>query len=169
MPVTCEDRWAAHTACACAALSSSAAACAAVSSSAAAPFAPTSELEEAGAVTCRPVLLAEALPFGAVLAALGAGAFLAAGAAKLAAGLPKSVSCGMGLEPRATAAAKRAAASAQGDGSTRKDRVHSGVVVARSAFLSPASYRVEEPATVSVAPRLSSQSSSPSRLTGSPQ
>ena len=121
MPVTCEERWAAHTACACAALSSSAAACAAVSSSAAAPFAPTSELEEAGAVTFRPVLLAEALPFGAVLAALGAGAFLAAGAAKLAAGLPKSVSCGMGLEPRATAAAKRAAASAQGDGSTRKD------------------------------------------------
>ena len=121
MPVTCEERWAAHTACACAALSSSAAACAAVSSSAAAPFAPTSELEEAGAVTFRPVLLAEALPFGAVLAALGAGAFLAAGAAKLAAGLPKSVSCGMGLEPRATAAAKRAAARAQGDGSTRKD------------------------------------------------
>ena len=59
-------------------------------------------------MTFRPVLLAEALPFGAVLAALGAGAFLAAGAAKLAAGLPKSVSCGMGLEPRATAAAKRA-------------------------------------------------------------
>lgn len=96
MPVTCEERWAAHTACACAALSSSAAA----------PFAPTSELEEAGAVTFRPVLLAEALPFGAVLAALGAGAFLVAGAAKLAAALPKSVSCGMGLEPRATAAAK---------------------------------------------------------------
>ena len=48
----------------------------------------------------RPVLLAEAfaLPFGA--AALGAGAFLAAGAGAVgwAAGLPKSVSCGMGLD-----------------------------------------------------------------------
>ena len=132
MPVTCEERWAAHTACACAALSSSAAACAAVSSSAAAPFAPTSELEEAGAVTFRPVLLADALPFGAVLAILGAGAFLAAGAAKLAAGLPKSVSCGMGLEPRATAAAKRAAAAGGRKDAERCSffRVFRGAVVA---------------------------------------
>ena len=91
MPVTCEERWAAHTACARAALPSSAAA---------APSAPTSELEEARAAVPRPVLLAEAfaLPFGA--AALGAGAFLAAGAGAVgwAAGLPKSVSCGMGLD-----------------------------------------------------------------------
>ena len=88
MPVTCEERWAAHTACARAALPSSAAA---------APSAPTSELEEAGVAVPRPVLLAEAfaLPFGAA-----AGAFLAAGAGAVgwAAGLPKSVSWGMGLD-----------------------------------------------------------------------
>ena len=93
MPVTCEERWAAHTACARAALSSSAAPLSAL----------TSELEEAGAVVARPVF-AEAftLPFGAAFGAtfgaLEAGDFLAAGGSAVvdwAAGLPKSVSCGM--------------------------------------------------------------------------
>ena len=46
---------------------------------------------------------------------------MAAGAAKLAAGLPKSVSCGMGLEPRATAAAQTRGAKRARGRKHRKD------------------------------------------------
>ena len=65
---------------------------------------------------------------------------MAAGAAKLAAGLPKSVSCGMGLEPRATAAAKRAAVL----GCEGKWAIHPSQVALANEVMSPSEAEVDK-------------------------